>query len=78
MVVQWGGVNGTQQLRNTLIISKVIKSLLMIRKIKILPLTGYYSVSQSASLSAVFGVIAVWEGRDVLNNVGVRYGVNVD
>jgi hypothetical protein len=79
MVVQWGGVNETQQLRNTLIISKVIKSLLMIGKINILPLTGYYrgSVSQRASLPAFLGTIAAWEGRELLKDVGVRYGVNV-
>jgi hypothetical protein len=80
MIVQWGVVNGAQQLCNILIISKVIKSLLMIGKINILPLKGYYrdSVSQNASLPVVVGVIAAWEGRDVLKNVGVRYGVNVD
>jgi len=68
MVVEWGGVNGTKQLRNTFIISKVIKSLLMIEKINILPLTGYYKgrVSQMASLPAVLVVPTAWEGRDVL------------
>ena len=67
MLVQWGGVNGTQQLCNSLIISKVIKSLLMIGKINILPLTGYYKgrVRQMACLPAVLGVIAAWDFRDV-------------
>ena len=74
MVVKWGCVNGTQQLYNALIISKVIKSLLMIWKINIVTLTGYYagSVRQRASLMSVLGVIAAWEVRGVLINVGVR------
>jgi len=52
----------------------------MIEKINVLPLIGYYKgrVSQKASLPAVLGVLAAWEGRDVLKNVGVRYDVKGD
>jgi hypothetical protein len=74
MVLKWGGVNGTQQLRNTLIISQVINSLSIIGKINTPPVTGYYkgSESQRATLLAVLSVNAAWEGRDVLKNAGVR------
>jgi hypothetical protein len=74
MLLQWDGVNGTQQLRNTLINSDVINRLLMIGKINTPPITGYYkcSVSQRESLPAVLGVIVSMEGRDVLKNAGAR------
>ena len=80
MVVQWGGVNGTKQLRNTLIISKIVKSLLMIRKINILPLTSYYKgrLCQMTSLPAVLGFLAAWDGRDILKNFDILLTVHLN